>query len=165
MKYFITILLLVVSLGFLNAQIAFYTPVTNVVRMNADQTINSTTRTDLNGLSFSVEAGSTYTFKVYLFMETQNAAADFKAGWTSPTGIGRLGAMNVENAVSNQADVNGVTNNIPVATSTLTNGDVIILVGILTPDANGVIQIDARNNAGTNAQTILSHSHLKWEKI
>ena len=131
-------------------------------RVGADFSWNSTTLVDIPNLTFDVPAGLTYEFKVRLFSLQANAAGDMRYQINAPGASGRWTIDNLENAVSRSYAYNTASLNVPVATGT---DDQYQISGIITAAVATTVQIQIRNNAGTNTQTISGESFLTARKL
>lgn len=119
---------------------------------------NSTTLTKIPDLEFNVVAGQRYKFKFGLRQTIAEAAADMRLQVTGPAASGVTAYQNIENAVSRAPDWGVASLNITLATIAAANGipnaDVHYAEGWLIANADGVVEINIRNNTGMASQTI-----------
>ena len=132
--------------------------------MTANFDFSGTGLVDITGLSFDVLNGEQWIFEARIHTVSLNAAADLRFGVTgAATGI--FTGTNPENAVSKTAAIGAATTNIPVATSTGVNADMLIVSGRLEATADTTIQVQVQNNAGNTVQTFSQWSYLTADRI
>ena len=125
--------------------------------------INSIVLTTIPDLQFDVKAGERWVFEVNLLANNLDATSDLRAGTIAPAGsTGRVAFVNAENAVVRGADINDATLSLAVALGT---DDLIQLKGIVNAAADGVVQFQLRNNAGTVVQSFRADSWIEAKKI
>lgn len=132
----------------------------------SDFSINSTVITPVPDITIDVLLGERWFFEVNLFSLQLNAASDLRGIVNGPTGSnGRYSMMNTENAVVKSEAINTAVTNIPVATSTGVNSDLIQFKGWIEASADGTLSFGLRNNTGTNVQTFAAGSYIIAHKV
>lgn len=130
---------------------------------------NSTTLTKIPDLEFNVVSGQRYKFKFGLRQTIADAAADMRLQVTGPAASGVTAYQNIENAVSRAPDWGVASLSINLATIAAANGspnaDVHYAEGWLIANADGVVEINIRNNTGTTSQTIGAGSWVEAYQI
>lgn len=128
---------------------------------------NTITLTKIPNLEFPVKAGKTYRFKFTLIGTVFNATPDIRLQVTGPA-TGTTGVTtytNAENAISITPSWGVISNSIALATGSDNNADNLTADGWLKANADGVVEINVRNNSGTISQTLSALSWVEAKQI
>lgn len=155
--------------AFLRADGVFATPVTSdsrtLVTLTSDVTNNATpgnTLRDVIGLSFPVIAGNTYRF--YAMIPYTSAQTNNGSRWTI-SGPAVSFVSYVSRYVDNPESVNYCASlNLPATCSNGSNStaNVAVIQGIITPSANGTVQVRFASETGGVAITAKAGASLEY---
>lgn len=141
-----------------------------VKKLTADTTRNSTTLTDIVGLSFPVKNGKYYSIRILVVFRSDTATVGAKIGFTYPAGIA---AGVITAPISNS----GATSLLPspiiasggsiIATAVGTINTDYVAFGdfVIKPTADGIFQVQAAIETGTTVVTYRDGSNITINEI
>jgi hypothetical protein len=137
----------------------------SLVVLGADVANSTTSLADVTGLSFNVVAGTTYKF--YALVAYASAATTTGSRWTingPTTSLLAYSSSYSLTATSNTFNT-ATAYSIPAAanaSSATTTGNVAVIEGMITPSANGTVQVRFASEVAGSAITAKAGSTLEW---
>ncbi|HVI69356.1 MAG TPA: choice-of-anchor R domain-containing protein [Magnetospirillaceae bacterium] len=122
------------------------------------------TNTDIPGLSFSVTSGQVYRF--HALIEFDSAATTTGALWSATTPANNFFSLKTEHPTSSTTNDFGNVNTSDGGTcsgaSFATTGNLAKVDGMVSPSANGTLQLRMASEIDTSAVTVKAGSTLEW---
>ena len=155
---------------FLRADGVFAAPSSSarqLIILSSDVTNNNTTGNtleDVSGLSFSVQAGITYRF--YIMIPYTSGSQNNGSRWTINTPTTTFLSYNSRYTLSATTETTNYLNT-PNGPSTCNNnsntsGNLAVIQGVVTPSANGIVQVRFASETGGISVTAKAGASLEW---